>query len=390
MTELSVFFGTRPNVPKIWTMQRGLRLAAQRQGNDRLRWATVHSGQHYDAKLGTDLCAELGLTVDRWLAPESWRSDGEQIAALLKVVEVDVLAHPPAGMVIVGDVNTTLAAGLVGARHRIPVIHLEAGLRSEARTGEEVNRRIITSCAQFHLATTHRAAANLVAEGVAPARIWVVGNPMAECYRHHGDRTDDGAVLTRLGLSEGEYVLATVHKQDTLADSAEPLRLIEAAARACPVVFPCHPTTRRHLARAGLAVQDSAALKVIEPQAYVAFGALLRGARAVITDSDGVQEEASVAGVPCLSLVEATARPEIMDDGGHRTLSQWAADPAAAVDALNGRRGGSPPLWDSLVSARLAEAIGEVVDQLPSAFEQPDGLADNGIDTAAVRTPVPA
>lgn len=373
---IAAFMGTRPNVPKIWTLQRALRRLADSNSMRDVEWSIIHSQQHTKASLGREMCEDLGVTVDRWLNLEFWTTDGGQVAALIKAIEADLISRRPSLVIAVGDVNTALACAIASARLRIPLVHLEAGLRSTAMTGEEVNRRIISSCTQFHLTTTIGAQENLLREGVPQNKIWMVGNPMAECFLHFASQTDDHAILDGFGLQSRMYTLATVHKWDTLRMAPAPWDLILSLGQSRLVIMPCHPTARKYLADADLNPLESPGLTVMDPLPYRVFGALLRGAEAVVTDSDGVQEESAIAGVPCLSLVDEIARPEILADGGHLPRTAWIHDPSAAIEGFSGRRpSAAPAMWDQQVSVRIASALAEIIKSLYPAVSQLTPLA---------------
>lgn len=184
---ITVYLGARPNAPKVWTLQQAV-------GKIRAcgaTWSYVHTGQHFHPRLGRGLCDELALRVDRWLRCGDAASDAEQFGRLCALVERDLDEYPADAVVVVGDVNSTVAAALVAARRGTPVIHLEAGLRSPDRTPEEANRRIVTACADHHLATTAEAVTALHGEGVPAEYVHFVGNPMAECHLAHHDPDAD-------------------------------------------------------------------------------------------------------------------------------------------------------------------------------------------------------
>jgi UDP-N-acetylglucosamine 2-epimerase (non-hydrolysing) len=366
---VTVYLGARPNVPKAWTLQQALRAAATVEPAAGFTWSTVHTGQHTHPLLGQDLCDELEVRVDRNLGVAGGETTAERISALMIAIEADIRADAPSAVVAIGDVNTALACALVCARERIPLIHLEAGLRSGVETVEEINRRIIAACAQFHLATTESAARNLLAEGVPADRIWQVGNPMAECFLRTAQTVEDEKVLAEFGLVREDYVLATLHKSDTLTASSILVGLISEIAQDLPVVFPCHPQTQLHLTETGLFGDLHERVTVLPPLPYRAFGALLRSARAVVTDSDGVQEECAIGRVRCLSLVSATARPEILEADRHVSLNAWISRPREAVRERWNRQGTPPSGWDERVSHRIALAVPEILHQLPARPE---------------------
>ncbi|MGW4381026.1 UDP-N-acetylglucosamine 2-epimerase [Kitasatospora sp. NPDC004531] len=359
---ITAYLGARPNTPKVWTLQR----AVGKMRTPGVSWSYVHTGQHYDPRLGQGLCEELDLRVDRWLRCGDAASDAEQLGRLCALVERDLDEHPADAVVVVGDVNSTVAAALVAARRGTPVIHLEAGLRSPDRTPEEANRRIVTACADHHLATTAEAVDALRAEGVAAGDVHFVGNPMAECHLAHHDPDRDTEVLARLGLSPGGYVLATLHKPAALSHPKPVLDVLrDLAAHGLPPVLPLHPRAAAHLADHGL-LDGALAERVLPPQPYLAFGALLRNCAFVVTDSDGVQEEAAAARVACLATVPGNARDVTRACGSTHFADSWLQLPTARIRELAAARPARrPPRWDTRVSDRLAAALDGILPALP-------------------------
>ncbi|KDN82246.1 UDP-N-acetylglucosamine 2-epimerase [Kitasatospora cheerisanensis] len=365
---VTVYLGARPNTPKVWTLQR----AVGKLRTPGPAWSYVHTGQHYDPRLGAGLCEELELRVDRWLRCGEAATDAEQLGRLCTLVEQDLDRHPAGAVVVVGDVNTTVAAALVAARRGTPVIHLEAGLRSPDRTPEEANRRIVTACADHHLATTAEAVAALRAEGVPDAQVHWVGNPMAECHLAHDDPAADAAVLDRLGLTAGRYVLATLHKPAALSHPKPVLDVLrDLAAAGLPPVLPLHPRAAAHLVDRGL-LDPGLAERVLPPQPYRAFGALLRHCAFVVTDSDGVQEEAAAARVSCLATVPGSAREVTRDCGSTHFADTWLELPTRRIVELAATRPARRPArWDSRVSDRIAAALDDILPALPQRGVHP-------------------
>ncbi|MFF0388120.1 UDP-N-acetylglucosamine 2-epimerase [Kitasatospora sp. NPDC004615] len=359
---ITVYLGARPNTPKVWTLQQ----AVGKMRTPGAAWTYVHTGQHFDPRLGQGLCDELDLHVDRWLRCGDAASDAEQIGRLCALVERDLDEHPAEAVVVVGDVNSTVAAALVAARRGTPVIHLEAGLRSPDRTPEEANRRIVTACTDHHLATTAEAVDALHGEGIPGGSVHFVGNPMAECHLAHHDPDQDAATLNRLGLTPGTYVLATLHKPAALSHPKPVLDVLrDLAAHGLTPVLPLHPRAAGHLAENGL-LDRSLSERVLPPQPYLAFGALLRNCAFVVTDSDGVQEEAAAARVACLATVPGSAREVTRAVGSTHFADSWLHLPTRDILALAaGRPTRRPERWDSRVSDRIATALDGILPALP-------------------------
>ncbi|MFF2619825.1 UDP-N-acetyl glucosamine 2-epimerase [Kitasatospora sp. NPDC058046] len=360
---ITVYLGARPNAPKVWTLQQSV----GKMRASGATWSYVHTGQHFDPRLGQGLCDELALQVDRWLRCGDCASDAEQLGRLCSLVERDLDEHPAEAVVVVGDVNSTVAAALVAARRGIPVIHLEAGLRSSDRTPEEANRRIVTACTDYHLATTAEAVAALHGEGVPAEHVHFVGNPMAECHLAHHDPDAGAAVLKRLGLTRGRYVLATLHKPTALSHPKPVLDILrDLAAHGLPPVLPLHPRAAAHLVDHGL-LDRVLAERVLPPQPYLAFGALLRNCAFVVTDSDGVQEEAATAEVTCLATVPGSAREVTRACGSTHFADTWLNLTIQQILTLAADRPARrPERWDNQVSDRIATALNGILPVLPN------------------------
>lgn len=211
-----IFLGARPNIPKAWTLLRALNGFMPSRDNNVL---LVHSGQHYSKNMGEDFARQFGIHIDINLEVGSSNSDGEQIGKLITASDIVLGKFKPSFVIVIGDVNTSVAAAVVTARRGIPVIHLEAGLRSKDWDPEEINRRVITACSRYHLAPSVLAVSNLVSEGINPENIFLVGNPMAETFIIHQSSRDNSRILYELNLVRGDYVLFTIHKPVNLSDA---------------------------------------------------------------------------------------------------------------------------------------------------------------------------
>jgi len=272
-------------------------------------------------------------------------------------------------VVVVGDVNSTIACALTAVKRGILVAHVEAGLRSRDREMPEEINRVLTDAIAHLLFTTERSAAeNLRLEGIPDERIHFVGNVMVDSLLAHKDRALAGERL--LAEAPGSYALVTIHRPsnvDAPDDLARTVSVLEGAAARLPVVFPVHPRTRERLARFALAerLERNPAVRLLPPQGYLAFLRMLVEAKVVLTDSGGIQEETTALGIPCLTLRRNTERPVTVEEGtnivcGHdRTLALGALDEALAG---RGKAGRVPELWDG----RAAERIAGILDRIES------------------------
>ncbi|MGW4425661.1 non-hydrolyzing UDP-N-acetylglucosamine 2-epimerase [Streptosporangium sp. NPDC004631] len=346
--------GARPNFVKAAPVVHGLAELGVRQG-------IVHTGQHYDTLMSDVFFADLGLPEPIANLGVGSGSHARQTAALLVGLEDVVLAHRPALVVVYGDVNSTLAAILVCAKLRVPTAHVEAGLRSfDREMPEEVNRVVTDALSDILFATSPDALSHLADEGVDPARVHLVGNPMIDSLFSALDRLDPAPVRARLELPV-RYGVATLHRPGNVDDPASAKELVDAVlevSRRLPIVVPIHPRGRERLAQAGLVTGGN--LLIVDPLGYVDFLSLVRGAALVVTDSGGVQEETTMLGVPCLTVRPNTERPITITHGTNRLVTP-ALLPAAADDALaSGARtpsGELPPLWDGQAGPRIARVI---------------------------------
>ncbi|MEX0972468.1 MAG: UDP-N-acetylglucosamine 2-epimerase (non-hydrolyzing) [Solirubrobacterales bacterium] len=310
----------------------------------------VHTGQHYDRELSAVFFEELGLPPPDHRLGVGSGSHARQTAATMARLEPLAVAERPDAMLVYGDTNATLAAALVAAKLNIPLAHIEAGMRSFDRTmPEEVNRIVADRLGGLLLCSTEAAVANLRAEGMAK-RARLVGDVMADVAIAFGPLAERRSeVHSRLGLVRGDYLVATLHR---VANVDEPGALRRAAGllattaeRHGPLVWPLHPRTRARLAELGLDESLAAAPGVvpIEPLGYLDFTCLVRGARAVLTDSGGLQKEAYLAGVPCLTLREETEWVETVETGWNRVVGLDADLALRSLGELLERRRAESP-----------------------------------------------
>jgi len=348
--------GARPNFPKAAPVLAALK--------GQVEQVLVHTGQHYDDRLSRVFLEELDLPEPDINLGVGSGSHAVQTAAVMVGLEQVFLEGRPDLVVVYGDVNSTLAAALVAAKLQIPVAHVEAGLRSfDPSMPEEVNRRLVDQLSDLLLVTSAEAVGHLAREGVAAERIHFTGNPMIDTLLRHLDRFDEPAARARYGLT-GDYLVATLHRPANVDTPAAASRLVETLHRVAervPVVIPLHPRGRAALQTAGLGARS--AVVVCDPLPYTGFLGLVRGARAVLTDSGGVQEETTVLGVPCLTMRANTERPVTVTHGTNRLVRLEdvpAAVDAALATAIGPRPaavGQRPPLWDGAAGPRIARVI---------------------------------
>jgi UDP-N-acetylglucosamine 2-epimerase (non-hydrolysing)/UDP-GlcNAc3NAcA epimerase len=293
----------------------------------------VHTGQHYDDELSTIFVEELGLPRPDLELGLGGGTNTDQTARMLGAIGELLRDERPDAVLVYGDTNSTLAGALAAAQARVPLAHVEAGMRSFDRAmPEELNRVLTDHAADLLLAPSDLAAANLAREGVA-GDVEVIGDVMVDVAQLVAPRARaEGAPLIDAGVSAGEYVLATAHRAGTVDDPARLGRLVDLLlGLGSPVVLPLHPRTRARLHTAGLMTRlESGAIIIRPPLGYVAFTSLLIRARAVVTDSGGVQKEAYLAGVPCVTLRDTTEWVETVETGWN-TLVDLDADAARAA-----------------------------------------------------------
>jgi len=351
--------GARPNFVKVAPVLAEL----DRRG---LPSHLVHTGQHYDPAMSEVFFQELGMRAPDEHLQVGSASHAVQTARLLEAFEPVVERVRPSWVVVVGDVNSTMACALVAAKVGCPVAHVEAGLRSgDWSMPEEVNRVVTDRVSDLLLAPSQDAVDTLLAEGVEAERVRLVGNVMVDTLLANLDRARALSPAAALGLDEGGYVLLTLHRPSNVDDVDHLGALLGAVgSMEVPVVYPVHPRARPHVDQLDL----PANLRVVEPVGYLASIALQAGARLVLTDSGGIQEESTVLGVPCLTLRTTTERPITVTEGTNEVVG---TDPATVLAAARRVLGTPPPrrrpaLWDGRAAERVVDALLTGTSRRPS------------------------
>jgi UDP-N-acetylglucosamine 2-epimerase (non-hydrolysing) len=345
--------GARPNFMKAAPVIDALKARGAAQ-------YVIHTGQHYDERMSKIFFDDLGLPEpDRNLGIGSG-SHGDQTGRLMIALEETLQEVAPRAVVVYGDVNSTLAAALVCAKLAIPLVHVEAGLRSfDWSMPEEVNRRVTDLCADLLLVTSPEGIGYLGREGVDLDRVRLVGNPMIDTLLANLDRLDSSPVKEQHGLPD-RYAVATLHRPANVDDPQVATRIVTAlreVGRRLPVVIPLHPRGRERLAAAGLV--DDERTRVLEPIGYVEFLSLVKDAALVVTDSGGVQEETTILEVPCLTVRPNTERPITITHGTNQLVTPEELLDAATtiIDGTARFPQDRPPLWDGHAGQRCADHI---------------------------------
>lgn len=345
--------GARPNFMKIAPLIRELR-------NHPIRPILVHTGQHYDDAMSGQFFRDLDIAPPDHFMGVGSGSHAQQTAAIMTGFEPIVVKEAPDAVVVVGDVNSTVACALVAAKLNIPTVHVEAGLRSFDRTmPEEINRVVTDALAELLLVTEESGKRNLLAEGVPEGRIVMVGNLMIDTLRFNLAKAETSAIQKRLETPP-KYGVVTLHRPANVDDSEQLKKILsalETIAEEIPLYFPVHPRTRATVDKIGL--QSNSRIRMSEPLGYLDFLGLMSGSAVVLTDSGGIQEETTALGIPCLTIRENTERPITIELGTNllagltreSILSAWNQSKSSP------KQGRVPPLWDGHAAGRCADAL---------------------------------
>jgi len=348
--------GARPNYMKIAPLMEGLRKGSP------FRQLLVNTGQHYDDMMARAFVRDLELPTPDYDLGVGSASHAVQTAKVMIEFEKVCVAERPDLVVVVGDVNSTMAASLVAAKLLIPVAHVEAGLRSRDRAmPEEINRIVTDRLSDILLTPSPDGNENLLAEGVPADRIHLVGNIMIDSLLRHLPMATLDRVRDRIPVEEGQYAVLTLHRPSNVDDPDVLRRILFAVqkiGRTVPVIFPVHPRTRQRMSEFGLdaALRD---ITLTDPLGYIDFLSLTSHARLILTDSGGLQEESTALGIPCLTLRESTERPITVTQGTNQIVGTNPSAILAAFErALSPERPvGCPDLWDGRTADRITGVL---------------------------------
>lgn len=353
--------GARPNFMKVAPLHREL------ENHPNFEPLVVHTGQHYDEQMSEVFVDELGLPEpDRYLKVGS-DTHARQTAAIMVAFEQTLHELAPDLVVVVGDVNSTVACALVAQKIGVSVAHVEAGLRSFDRTmPEEINRVLTDQLAEYLFVSEPSGLENLAREGVPSDQIHFVGNVMIDSLVDSIEMARQKSGLETFGVTEGEYVLVTLHRPSNVDNSERLATLVDilcTAAERWPVIFPAHPRTRERLEDLGFDedFEHVEHLHLSDPLSYLDFLQLMDGAGTVLTDSGGIQEETTILGIPCLTLRDSTERPVTVEMGTNELVP---LDPETVLRKLEARmeeqQAGTddpPPFWDGRAAERIVQVL---------------------------------
>jgi len=389
MIRLLSVVGARPNfmkiAPIIDELKKGQREEDQPREEDvelkklpPVEHCLVHSGQHYDELLSGNFFADLGLPKPDVNLQAGSGSHATQTAEIMKRIEPVLLNYKPDMVLVVGDVNSTLATTLTAVKLGIRVAHIEAGLRSFDMTmPEEINRKLTDAVSSLLFVTEQSGVENLKREGVPAENVFLVGNVMIDCLLRHRELAARSPILDRLGVRQNgsgcrPYGVLTLHRPSNVDNPKtlqDILSAVSALATELPVFFPVHPRTRKNIESFGLlkylanaAGEDRVGIVPLDPLGYLEFLSLNDHARIVLTDSGGVQEETTVLGVPCLTLRENTERPATVEQGSNQVVgvdSERILAAARSIVRNPVRPSQRPPLWDGKAAPRIVAIIRE-------------------------------
>lgn len=348
----------RPNFMKVAPLYHALKGSA---------WCDVrivHTGQHYDVNMSDVFFRDLRLPAPDFHLDVGSGSHAEQTGGVMIAYEKICAGHRPDWIIVVGDVNSTVACAMVGTKMCIPVVHLEAGLRSRDRTmPEEINRLVTDAIADVLWTPSADADENLISEGVAEDKIDLIGNIMIDSFEMLRGAIEAADMQQELGLETGRYALVTLHRPSNV-DAAETLTpIVDELVKVSdeiPVVFVAHPRTIKGLDKFGLKdrLAKTANIRLLKPLPYVQFMNIVTGAKVVITDSGGLQEETTYLGIPCLTMRDNTERPITVTMGTNKLVSAATlADNLRSILAGDWPVGERPPLWDGKTATRAVECL---------------------------------
>jgi UDP-N-acetylglucosamine 2-epimerase (non-hydrolysing) len=331
----------------------------------------VHTGQHYDVAMSAAFFHDLALPDPAYHLEVGSGTHAEQTGRTMIAYEAVALRERPAAIVVVGDVNATMACATVGAKLRIPVVHLEAGLRSgDRRMPEEINRIVTDAIADLLWTPSPDADSNLRAEGVSPERIERIGNIMIDSFEMLRAQIERSDMVSKFGLRASQYAVVTLHRPSNVDERerlTELVSMLESVATRLPMVFAVHPRTHKRLQEFGLEQRVATQRGIIAtgPLGYIEFMNLVRSCAIAITDSGGIQEETTYLGIPCATLRENTERPITLTEGTNRLLSPSGV--VRAVDeVLTGHwpKGRRPQYWDGHAAERAAASLQRFLGRL--------------------------
>jgi len=362
--------GARPNFMKIAPIVRAIDKHNASTKANYIEPILVHTGQHYDYEMSKIFFEDLELPEpDVYLGVGSG-THAQQTARVMMRLEKVLVKESPDLVMVVGDVNSTLAGALAAVKLHIPVAHIEAGLRSYDRNmPEEINRLLTDAISDYLFTPSPDADENLRKEGVPDQKIFLVGDVMVDSLLHNKAKAEASKVLSQLGLSRGNYALLTLHRPSNVDDKESLLRISEALREICQritIVFPVHPRTKKAIEKYSLQnFFEDRHIRLIEPLGYLNFLNLMMNARFVMTDSGSIQQETTVLNIPCLTLRDTTERPITVSQGTNTLVwndRKKIVSEAGKILNGKGKKGHCPALWDGKAAERIISILNQEIN----------------------------
>ncbi len=353
--------GARPNFMKIAPIHK-----AFKKYEEKVTHLICHTGQHYDEKMSKVFFEDLELPQPDYYLGVGSGSHAEQTASVMVEFEKILIQEKPDVVLVVGDVNSTIACSLTAKKLHIKVVHVEAGLRSfDMEMPEELNRILTDRISDYLFVTEQSGLDNLKNEGVPDDKVFFVGNVMIDSLIHYIPKSDKSVIHSELGIRKGEYVLITLHRPsnvDTKESLEKLVNFLNKLAKERKVVFPIHPRTKNNLSKFNLLEALDNQIILTDPIGYIDFQALTKNADLVVTDSGGIQEETTYLGVQCITLRTSTERPSTVDVGTNQLIGlDLKKAETACLSVLNGNKkeGSIPELWDGSAAERITKILSE-------------------------------
>jgi UDP-N-acetylglucosamine 2-epimerase (non-hydrolysing) len=356
---ITIIAGARPNFIKIAPLIHAIKTCSPVEKS--LSYRLVHTGQHYDEKMSKTFFTELNIPNPDVNLECGGGTQAEQTGAIMIAFERELMSNPADLVIVVGDVTSTMACSIVAKKLNTRVAHIEAGIRSyDLSMPEEINRIVTDSLTDYFYTTSAWAGNNLMQTGVARENIFFVGNIMIDTLVAHKNKFVKPHIWVELQLEAGKFIMMTLHRPSNVDEPGKLKRVIETVldnVEGLPVIFPVHPRTAKILADLKIASPN---MHIVDPMSYLEFNYLVSNSKAVITDSGGITEEATIFGIPCLTLRDNTERPETCEIGTNMLVGTNPDNILSALQLLfsgNWQKGSIPPLWDGATAVRIVDHL---------------------------------
>jgi len=360
---IDLIAGARPNFIKIAPIVRAIQKA--QSGGSHIRYRLVHTGQHYDKNMSQQFFDQLQIPEPDINLNAGGGTQAEQTAKIMVAYEKLLMESPCDLTLVVGDVTSTMACSIAAKKLGIRVAHVEGGIRSnDLNMPEEINRMLTDSITDYFFTTTKGAGENLLKIGIDPSNIYLVGNTMIDTLYYQKPRLTKPAFWDEFRLQKGNFLVLTLHRPSNVDEESALKDLLETIAQNCAghcIMFPVHPRTKQILNQSNI---QFANIHMVEPMGYLEFNYLVMNSKAVITDSGGITEEATVFGIPCMTLRENTERPETITEGTNVLLGTNQEKILAALKTLfagEWKKGSIPELWDGGTADRIVKELEKIL-----------------------------